>query len=571
MRCIFLMVNEHSKQVKGLFRVPGAVGSINDIYGQVCIHGDAYFKSMIPEAYDAHDVCSALKKLIRQLPESLLTNKLLKQFQEITDAKAGKALVDQLPTWNALCLLKLVELCHEICENTKRTMMTPGALAICIGPNLCAKEDMLFFNYTALFTLLIDNKDYIFRDVDLEDSVTDKGQSTTELLGRYMEEVKYVDSASTSKRELSRREIPQDWVGSEVVITRQKARKNVINAEQDNSVAHKPTATQRVMSSDSIPETASCLRASSEDSPEADRHKELLKKESVCDIPTSHRSLPFIKFGPPPDRPLPKQGSRRHLLKNHEEQEHSRSERTRYVEAVPPEDIDSNKVGQEEEKTEEGSVPPGPSRVLSEAQMFALESDNLCQQVEAEIEIVQHLTEDYQQLLSSQDPAPDTLQEDGQSVNEFTSSNHEEITCQQDPAFEDLETISPMQEEHLNELTPMRSFEKRSQVNQIGYLMTPDVSPVRKSSLWHSDVMISFIDIIGQTQMEIMDALRHSDEETIHAVKKIHDEQLKRLDELFKSTKFTMSSQFTVPAHASEQENTPHIPDLLHDDEMKTD
>jgi hypothetical protein len=591
----WIMVNEHSKNVKGLFRVPGSVGSINEIFNQVCIHGEAYFKAgMMPDNYEVHDVCSALKKLIRQLPESLLTNKLLKQFQEATDSKTVKSLVSQLPAWNAICLCKLIELCQDICENTKRTMMTPGALAICLGPNLCAKEDMLFFNYTSLFTVMIENKDYIFRDIDLEDSITEKGQSTTELLDRFMDEVKYVDSIS-SRRDHSRRELPSEF--AESGLSRQKAKKNVIQAEIDNGSAEKAGLITRVLSSDStkesIPETGSAVvpedlhhpYLSVFDSHEIDgslknrSERQLLKKESVDSIPTVHRSMPLLKFGPPPAKQLDRaQGSSKRLgiaNKNKDEQSkgsivESKEENKDGLrtENAPQLKVDSSEANNptplppnSDENTAPGLITGGD--VLSEIQVYAMETDNLCEQVEAALV---HLSvsaapdnplkslEDPNDLINSKEPSSENvdvgasmasmavMQEDNEThTEEYESPAIDHVSA--DPTVDVFDSTAVSLA--VSQMIPNMN-------KNVGFLETPDVSPVRKSSLWHSDIMMSFIDIIGQTQMEIMELIDGKvDQQLISQVEKVHEEQLRRLDVLFKSPRFTTSSYFTVPPHAS--------------------
>jgi hypothetical protein len=68
---------DHGTEVEGLFRIPGSVAVVNDIVRLLHVHEEHFFeKSLIKNGFSVHDVASAIKKMIRELPEPILTYKL---------------------------------------------------------------------------------------------------------------------------------------------------------------------------------------------------------------------------------------------------------------------------------------------------------------------------------------------------------------------------------------------------------------------------------------------------------------------------------------------------------------
>ena len=119
----------------------------------------------IPASVDCDTVASTLKKLLRELPETLLTNHLFSSFTSDVppDYQQLQQLCHSLPADNFEILAKLTDIMHAIVHNEDVTQMGYENLAMVIGPNLSRKDRLDFISMKALFRVLIEDKDFIFR------------------------------------------------------------------------------------------------------------------------------------------------------------------------------------------------------------------------------------------------------------------------------------------------------------------------------------------------------------------------------------------------------------------------
>lgn len=159
--------------VEGLFRVPGSNSAVNDIAMNLACLGRQYFdNALMPIQYDVFDVGSTLKKILRELPETLFTWKKAERFQKAQTWKEIKQLCSDLPERNKNILRKLAKLCKLLCENKSTTSMHPGALSVCLTPCLSAPDSVGFVNLTKLIELFVSDYNQIFNSHSRNRSVS---------------------------------------------------------------------------------------------------------------------------------------------------------------------------------------------------------------------------------------------------------------------------------------------------------------------------------------------------------------------------------------------------------------
>lgn len=163
--CVYYII-EHGMEETGVFRIPGSVSNIEEIYEFLNIFGEEYFtQSLLPPEFTVHDVASAMKKTMRQLPEGILTFRLTKKFHAADSASQVKDLIAELPEQKRFILFCIALMCTKLNDNLKCTKMSPGALAVCLGPAICAQDDFLFLTsarWDKFFHILINDFRQIF-------------------------------------------------------------------------------------------------------------------------------------------------------------------------------------------------------------------------------------------------------------------------------------------------------------------------------------------------------------------------------------------------------------------------
>jgi hypothetical protein len=158
---------EHGTFIEGLFRVPGSKSAVEQIFIGIYMYGDKYF-DMNPTV-DPLDVGSAIKKLLRELPENIFTAKLLPLLKAASTPESVIKILRSLPLENMHLLAKLAELFDQLCIATEITKMNARNLAISIGPSICETEATPLI----LFETMIKRRSDIFGDLSpLSEMVT---------------------------------------------------------------------------------------------------------------------------------------------------------------------------------------------------------------------------------------------------------------------------------------------------------------------------------------------------------------------------------------------------------------
>lgn len=159
MQCIDYC-KQHAAFVEGLFRVPG-----NDLCAssiETCVFmGDEATVQLI-EHSDPFDVASALKKLLRSLPEPIFTTLLVPEFQKAESAERILQLILQLPLMNKKMLQNLISLCHLLYINSDITLMTPASIAVCLAPTIGVPNTYGLFRLNSFFNLSMKHFDQLF-------------------------------------------------------------------------------------------------------------------------------------------------------------------------------------------------------------------------------------------------------------------------------------------------------------------------------------------------------------------------------------------------------------------------
>eukprot|EP00475_Leptophrys_vorax_P028569 TRINITY_DN4140_c0_g1_i12.p1 TRINITY_DN4140_c0_g1~~TRINITY_DN4140_c0_g1_i12.p1 ORF type:complete len:548 (-),score=157.84 TRINITY_DN4140_c0_g1_i12:2147-3790(-) len=179
---------ENGIETEGLFRVPGSKANVDAICLGVYFHGDKYFDpATFPKEFSVLDVGSAIKKLFRELPENIFTNKLLPAFRIATIPSTVEDMMPLLPAENINVLHKLIDLCDALCKNTEVTKMTPKNLAISFGPSLSDSDSLSATGLGVLFEILVNERETVFKkvpDIDLRAQTRFKVAQTTRTQGQ---------------------------------------------------------------------------------------------------------------------------------------------------------------------------------------------------------------------------------------------------------------------------------------------------------------------------------------------------------------------------------------------------
>lgn len=149
---------------EGLFRVPGSKHAVENICQGIYIQGEKFFVGDVTSdpVFDVLEVGSAVKKVLRDLPENIFTNKLVPSFRSASDRDSVVELMKLLPSENFYVLGKLVQLWEALCKNEQVTKMTPINLAISFGPSISESDSLSSTGFGQLFEALISQRSEIF-------------------------------------------------------------------------------------------------------------------------------------------------------------------------------------------------------------------------------------------------------------------------------------------------------------------------------------------------------------------------------------------------------------------------
>ncbi|CAF3732127.1 unnamed protein product [Rotaria sp. Silwood1] len=165
--CIRLL--ENSLNEEGLFRIAPSHGKQKKLVAELNLQTIDRAATLNELNYDPHVPASTLKQYLRELPDCLLTNALLSQWNDVISISGEQArlqrisqLINKLPDINYQNLCYLVRFLARVAEYSSENKMTPNNLAICIGCSILYGKDQssssshqsISNSYTAASTIL---------------------------------------------------------------------------------------------------------------------------------------------------------------------------------------------------------------------------------------------------------------------------------------------------------------------------------------------------------------------------------------------------------------------------------
>ncbi|XP_053393123.1 rho GTPase-activating protein 17-like isoform X6 [Mercenaria mercenaria] len=167
--CVCFLL-EMGLEEEGLFRIAGMASKLKKLKASF----DAGIIFEDSGELDPHTVAGACKQYLRELPEPLLTFKLFPDFMAAAQQPADQRLqalwcvVDRLPKPNYDNFRYLIKFLSKLTEKSEVNKMTPGNIAIVIGPNLIWSEgdsgpNMMNTGILSLITeLIVQHADWFF-------------------------------------------------------------------------------------------------------------------------------------------------------------------------------------------------------------------------------------------------------------------------------------------------------------------------------------------------------------------------------------------------------------------------
>lgn len=190
----------YASDVEGLFRVPGNGAVVEEIYQGIVRYGEKWLTNPHDDlqdlkeqrmsiskgyhrvnaksprvyiedetrigVYDVFDTGSAVKLALRSLPETLFTNLLFDEFMSAHSAEEYERLVQQLPEENAMILSALIDITLLLWQGEEVTLMDPGKVSVCLGPNLLKRgTDSGFCDLSSMFFEMASNHESIFKSI----------------------------------------------------------------------------------------------------------------------------------------------------------------------------------------------------------------------------------------------------------------------------------------------------------------------------------------------------------------------------------------------------------------------
>ncbi|CAF1375768.1 unnamed protein product [Adineta steineri] len=145
--CIDLLKNSVGEE--GLFRVSPALIKQKKLISELDLQLIQKGSTLSSLGYEPHVAANALKQYLRDLPECLLTNELLPQWNEISvlneDVRIQRIseLLVQLPTINYENLRQIIRFLSRVVDESSTSRMTASALSTCIGYSLLGVKDQM--------------------------------------------------------------------------------------------------------------------------------------------------------------------------------------------------------------------------------------------------------------------------------------------------------------------------------------------------------------------------------------------------------------------------------------------
>ncbi|EFA00372.1 arf-GAP with Rho-GAP domain, ANK repeat and PH domain-containing protein 1 [Tribolium castaneum] len=136
----------HGSMTEGIYRRPGTNTAVAEILAK--FRKDAWAVQLTIDKYTEHDVATALKRFIRDIPEPVLTNSQRQYLHQVSLVKNKderirmyKAALDQLPPISYKTAKKLLGHLHFIASQSKKNLMNVDNLAAVWGPSLMHQEE----------------------------------------------------------------------------------------------------------------------------------------------------------------------------------------------------------------------------------------------------------------------------------------------------------------------------------------------------------------------------------------------------------------------------------------------
>jgi hypothetical protein len=177
-QCLKEIFKRGGNKVEGVFRLTGDIGLVDILFKEIVLHegnqsDEDCWRIIENHAIltgDVHNLSSMFRRIIRELPESLLGDKaLVDQFLKVKHSSSLediKKLICNLSPSSFLVLSELIWACKEVTVNTEQTLMNPSKIGRCIGPNInfysTTADISTFKDFSVLFELLTENYDVLF-------------------------------------------------------------------------------------------------------------------------------------------------------------------------------------------------------------------------------------------------------------------------------------------------------------------------------------------------------------------------------------------------------------------------
>ncbi|XP_077939820.1 rho GTPase-activating protein 44 isoform X8 [Gasterosteus aculeatus] len=136
--CVTMLL-ECGMQEEGLFRVAPSASKLKKLKASL----DCGVMDVQEYSSDPHAIAGALKSYLRELPEPLMTTELYDEWIQASNVQdmdkrlqALMAVCDKLPTDNLNNFRYLVKFLSKLSDYQDANKMTPGNMAIVLGPNL---------------------------------------------------------------------------------------------------------------------------------------------------------------------------------------------------------------------------------------------------------------------------------------------------------------------------------------------------------------------------------------------------------------------------------------------------
>lgn len=179
--------NEGLKEV-GVYRISSSISELNLIKSTIDKNGTVNFNEKV---YDVHTLTSCVKSFFRELPDALLTDKVIDSFfalkqqgqnaqvddkHEMKQMDTYKNILSLLPSVNYYTLKTLLRHLQKISQFSDNNKMTASNLATVIGPALteASSLDSLINNFgfmNSILEKLIVNFEYVFDEPAVENQI----------------------------------------------------------------------------------------------------------------------------------------------------------------------------------------------------------------------------------------------------------------------------------------------------------------------------------------------------------------------------------------------------------------